>query len=383
MEQIIPQKTSDASDPLRLALVITELEPGGAERCLVNLATRIDRARFAPVVYSIRPRPGAGKDLLVEQLAAAGVAVRFADIGSKWQAPLMVRRLKRLLAEQQPHIVQNFLYHANVAGTLAASQLGVPHILMGMRVADPRRLRSWLERRLAADVQRIVCVSQSVADYCRERDFPVAKLTVIPNGIDPSRWSGVQPLDLAELGLPTGRKAIVFIGRLHVQKELHELLAALPEVLQQLPDYNLLVVGDGPQRDALQRLAGENGTGQRVHFVGWRNDVPSILAAAEMLVLPSRWEGMPNVVLEAMASARPVVATQAEGVVELLGELAAEQTVGVGDMRAFTQRIIQFAQNSQLSFEIGQGNRERVLSRFSLQAMVGNYERLYAQLAPQ
>jgi glycosyltransferase involved in cell wall biosynthesis len=368
------------AEPIRLALVITELEPGGAERCLVHLATRIDRTRFAPVVYSIRPRPPEGRDSLVGELAAAGVEVRFADIRSKWQSPWMVGNLTRLLRRQRPQIVQNFLYHANVVGTLAAHAAGVPHALMGIRVADPRRMRSWLERRLARDVARIVCVSQSVADFCRARHFPSDKLEVIPNGVDANRFADVTPLDLAEMGMPHGRKAILFIGRLHVQKELHELIAAAPRMLDQLPEHDLVIAGEGPQQDALRRLASELEIASRVHFAGWRADVPALLAAAEMLVLPSRWEGMPNVVLEAMAAGKPVVATRAEGVVELLGELANEQTVAVGDMECFTERIVHFVHNAQLSAEIGLRNRDRVLGEFSLQAMIGKYEQLYTGL---
>ena len=377
-----PQKTPDpVGAPVRLALAITELAPGGAERCLVNLATRIDRSRFEPAVYSIRPRPAAGRDVLVRQLEEAGVSVRFADIRSKWQAPLMVGRLAGLLAEQQPQIVQNFLYHANIAGTLAARRAGVPRIVLGIRVADPRRLRTWLERRVAANVDRIVCVSHSVADFCRDRGFPADKLEVIPNGIDVGRYEGAAPLDLAELGVSRGRKAIIFVGRLHEQKDLAGLISAAPNFLGQLPEHDLVLVGEGPQRQTLSRLGASLGIGHRVHWPGWRPEVPAILAAAEILVLPSRWEGMPNVLLEAMAAGKPVVATRAEGVGEVLGELAAEQTVAVGDMRELARRIVQLAQSPPLAQRLGQENRQRILAHFSLQEMVHRYERLYARLA--
>jgi glycosyltransferase involved in cell wall biosynthesis len=189
-----------------------------------------------------------------------------------------------------------------------------------------------------------------------------------------------KPLDLTMLGLPPRRKAIVFIGRLHVQKDLHELIAVAPELLAKLPNHDLVIVGEGPQRSALERLSGELGIGDRVHFVGWRADVPEILAAAEMLILPSRWEGMPNVVLEAMAAGKPVVATTAEGVVELLGERAAEQSVAVGKMQDFAARVLQFAQSPQLATDLGRANRERVLHEFSLQQMAGKYERLFSSL---
>jgi glycosyltransferase involved in cell wall biosynthesis len=366
--------------PVRLALVITELDPGGAERCLVNLATRINRQRFEPVVYSIRPRPVAGRDLLVQQLEAAGVGVRFADVRSKWQAPLVTGRLARLLAEQRPQIVQNFLYHANVAGTLAAARLHVPHVCLGVRVADPRRVRSWIERRVAAKAERIVCVSHSVAEFCRAHGFPPPKLDVIPNGVDVQRFADATAIDLSELGLPPGRKAILFVGRLHVQKELHALIAAAPPMLEQLPEHDLLIVGDGPQRKALVRLAAESSAGPRIHFAGWRADIPRILAAADLLVLPSRWEGMPNVILEAMAAGKPVVATRAEGVQEALGPGAQEQMVATGDMPQFTKRVIQVLQAPQLAQKLGRQNRQRAIAEFSLQTMVSSYERLYARL---
>jgi glycosyltransferase involved in cell wall biosynthesis len=369
-----------STKPIRLALVITELEPGGAERCLVNLATRIDRARFEAVVYSIQPRPTRGKDQLVLQLESAGVPVRFAEIRSKWEAPLAISRMKKLLSEQQPQIVQNFLFHANLLGTLAAQGIGVPHVLLGIRVADPRQSRAWIERRTAKGASKIVCVSQSVADDCRKRGYPAEKLVVIPNGVDAERLMVAKPIDLTSLGLPAGRKAFVFVGRLHEQKDLRELVASLPELLARLPEHDLLIVGEGPQRRALERLARELEIANRVHFVGWRADVPEILAAAEMLVLPSRWEGMPNVVLEAMAAGKPVVATRAEGVAELLGDGASLQTVAVGNVPEFTKLILQIAQDSQIGIAIGKTNRERVLQEFSLQKMVQKYEQLFGSL---
>jgi glycosyltransferase involved in cell wall biosynthesis len=173
----------------------------------------------------------------------------------------------------------------------------------------------------------------------------------------------------------------VFVGRLHEQKDLAALIAAAPHFLDQLPDHDLVLVGEGPQRQSLSRLAGGLGIGHRVHWPGWRPEVPAILAAAEMLVLPSRWEGMPNVLLEAMAAGKPVVATRAEGVGEVLGELAAEQTVPVGDMCALARRIVQLAQSPPLAQRLGRENRQRVLAHFSLQEMVRSYERLYARLA--
>lgn len=366
---------------IRLALVITELDVGGAEKCLAHLATRIDKARFAPVVYSLKARPAAGKDSLVEQLKASNIPTHFLGLRSSWQSLTAVRTLTKMLREQRPHVVQNFLFHANVVGTLAAAKAHAPHIAMGMRVADPRPWRVRLERALSGKVGRVVCVSQSVADFCESRGFSAEKLAVIANGVDVERFKSALPMELQKLGVPAGRRVLVFVGRLDEQKGLVEFFELLPSLLNQLPQHDLLLVGEGPLRAPLGHQAQRLGIDSRVHFAGWQSDIPAILAASEMLVLPSKWEGMPNVVLEAMAAGMPIAATRAEGVVEVLGDLAEEQTALSDDLSKLTQIILQMSQNSQLSEKLGLANQSRVSRPFSLEAMVSRYEALYASLA--
>jgi glycosyltransferase involved in cell wall biosynthesis len=118
-----------------------------------------------------------------------------------------------------------------------------------------------------------------------------------------------------------------------------------------------------------------------VHFAGWRPDVAEILAAADALVLPSRWEGMPNVVLEAMAAGKPVVTRCVEGVAELLGDLPSEQVVEQSDEKeAIADRLIHFIQNPQFAADIGSRNQKKVAAQFSIEAMVAQYEQLYAAI---
>jgi glycosyltransferase involved in cell wall biosynthesis len=141
----------------------------------------------------------------------------------------------------------------------------------------------------------------------------------------------------------------------------------------------MVLVGDGALLPTLRRRASALRIGERVHFAGWRPDVESLMAAAEMLVLPSRWEGMPNVVLEAMAAGKPVVATQAEGTVELLGLAALDQTVAVGDWAALRSRIAGIGHDQRLADDLGRRNHERA-QQFSLEIVKERYERLYSSL---
>jgi glycosyltransferase involved in cell wall biosynthesis len=371
---------SQFAGPLRLALVITELEPGGAERCLVEIATRLDRNRFAPVVYSLGPPPPPNKSELVSRLAAADIATHFLNLRSPWQYFAAVGRLTALFHQQRPNIVQTFLFHANVVGARASRLARIPHLVAGVRVADPRRARAWLERRATRAAERIVCVSQSVADFCRARGFDAKQLVVIPNGIDVARWQNAQPADLQALGIRPGRRLIVYVGRLDAQKGLDRFFAELPSIFRESPEHDFLLVGDGPLRSSLVQRARELLIAGRVHFLGWRPDIVSLLALAELLVLPSRWEGMPNVILEAMAAGKPVVATQVAGIAELLGPVAELQTVPCGDWDGFRRKIVEILKNARLAGQISQSNALRA-HEFSVNSMVACYQQLYASLA--
>jgi glycosyltransferase involved in cell wall biosynthesis len=248
-----------------------------------------------------------------------------------------------------------------------------------MRVADPRRWRTPLERLATSTADRFVCVSQSVAEFCKRRGFAPEKLVVIPNGIDLSQWQDAVPADVRQWGISSGRRILLYLGRLDSQKGLDAFLRHLTHVFGELPNHDLLLVGDGKLRPSLSHLAQRLCIGDRVHFAGWQADTPQILAAADVLILPSRWEGMPNVVLEAMASGKPVVATQAEGTVELLGLGALEQTVAVGDWDSFCRLLVRLARDRQHAMDLGRQNRVRA-QQFSIEIAVQRYERLYESL---
>jgi glycosyltransferase involved in cell wall biosynthesis len=367
-------------EPIRLALVITELEPGGAERCLANLATRLDPARFEPTVISLGPRPPAAKDLLVEQLAEAQIPVHFLGLTHWSQYFRGVRRLATLLAERRTQLVQAFLFHANVLSARAAAEAKAPHVCTGIRVADPRRTRSTLERWATRRADRFVCVSQSVADFCRQRGFAGEKLVVIPNGVDVGRWKTAAPADLTKFGVRAGRRAIVFVGRLDRQKGLAEFFTVLKDAFDAAPGYDLLLVGAGPERERLVQAAQQQGIADRVHFAGWQANVPAIVAACDLVVLPSRWEGMPNAILEAMAAGKPVVATQTEGVSELLGNSATHQLVTANDLEQMPCAIVEILNNPNLASDLGQRNQARANEEFNLDKMVQRYVALYESL---
>lgn len=370
-------------EPLEIALCITDLEVGGAERCLAELAARLDRQRFSPVVYCLGPRPRQERAASAAALESADVEVCYLDARRRRDAGRVLQDLSRLLAARRPRLVQTFLFHAGMLGRIAARRAGVEQVVCGIRVAERwRPWRLWADRLTDRLVDRHVCVSRSVARFaCRRGGLPAEKLIVIANGVDPQAFPAPSQADLRLFGVPGGSRVVTYVGRLNQQKGVAWLIRSAPEWLQRLPDCHLLLVGEGPQRAKLTRLCRRAGIAGRVHFAGWRPDVPEILAASDLLVLPSAWEGMPNVVLEAMASRLPVVATEAEGIEELLGSIRSEQTARYGDSQAFAQKIVGFLTDSSVAARVGAENRRRAEDQFGYRRMVNAYQRLWESLA--
>jgi glycosyltransferase involved in cell wall biosynthesis len=366
----------------KIALCITDLDVGGAEQAMVALATRLDRSQFTPVVYCLGPTPENPDASCVPPLEAAGVEVHCLGARGVWSLPHVVRQLGEHFARQRPDLVQAFLFHANLVSRIAARRANVRQVVCGIRVAERNsRWHLWLDRWTTRLVDRYVCVSESVAEFCRTRArLPPERVLVIPNGIDCQRYPARDPVAPILLGVPADRRLVTFVGRLEPQKGLRWLIESAPQWLARLSDCDLVVVGRGPEQSSLQRLCDEAGIAERVHWVGWRADVPQVLAASHLLVLPSRWEGMPNAVLQAMASRLPVLATDVEGVRELLGENAEPQVVSYGDTRALVDKLVAILSHPALSAELGTRNRHRAERQFRIDRVVAAYESLWTSL---
>jgi glycosyltransferase involved in cell wall biosynthesis len=363
---------------LRVALVITELDVGGAERQLVQLATGLDRRFFKPRVFALGTPPKSGQDELVQRLKEAEVPVEFFNARRWWQAGPTIEKLAAKLRGFQPSIMQSFLFHGNVIGTLAARKAGVPHVSLGMRVNDPRWWRTRIEAHAARRAERVVCVSQGVATAVRRRlRLSDEQVIVIPNGVDADRFAHAAPADVTKFGVPADVRPLIFVGRLDRQKGVDRLLELAP-ALTSLQTH-LLVVGSGPL-DASLRAAAQRMSPTRIHFAGWQPNVAPLLAASSLLVLPSRYEGMPNVLLEAMAAGLPVLTTPVEGVREILGDDVNQQAVPF-DVATWHDALARLLRSPEHAAAIGIRNRECIRQQFSMAAMIEHYERLFSGLA--
>ncbi len=361
--------------PVRVTLAITDLDVGGAERALVALALGLDRRRWRPSVVSL-----AGEGALAGPLRAAGIEVVCLGVDPK--RPLQsVGKLVGTLRTLRPELLQSFLFHANVAVKLAAPMAGRPWVVGGLRVAERQRrwhlTLDWLTARLSTGS---VCVSEGVRRFSvREGRLDPARLVVIPNGVDLDRFDVAIPVDRASIGVPPRSVLALSVGRFDPQKGLDILLDAASIVARSRPDWHLAMVGDGPLRPALlDQAARSPALAGRVHWLGRRDDVPGLLKAADLLVLPSLWEGMPNVVLEAMAAGRAVVATAVEGTEDLVVPDQTGWLVPPGQASPLAEALLQAATDADRRRQFGQDGRGRVEAEFTPRQVVAAYERLWA-----
>jgi glycosyltransferase involved in cell wall biosynthesis len=364
---------------LKVLQLIPTLDRSGAEKQMVLLATGLPRERFC-VEAAALTRLGP----LEAELKAAGVPVTL--IGKRLKAdPLALARLVRFMKARKFDVVQTWIFAANVYGRLAARRAGVPVVVTAEMAVDLWKGRTQLaiDRRLAAWTDRIVGNSQAVADFYRDQaGIPAEKLTVISSGIGDEEPPAVDAAAVrAELGIEPGAPVVLFAGRLAPQKAVEDLIKAA-DLLQHLrPDLVWLLAGDGPQRGPLQEMAEAFELGRRVRFLGHREDVPRLLAIADLLVLPSRYEGLPNVVLEAMRFRKPVVVTAAPGTTEVVADGATGLLVPIGKPPALAQAVRTVIEDPELARRLGEAGRARVESEFRAATMVERFAALYEELA--
>ncbi len=365
---------------MRVDLVITELYVGGAERCLTELAIGLQRGGDQVRVASIAPLPTGGQAQLVRRLHEVGIEVYSAGCAHSWQAARAIASLRRWLAQDRPDVVQTMLFHANVIGTWAARSAGVAACVGGLRVAERKPQRLWLERLAVRRMNAVVCVSDSVRQFATAAfGAALPAVHVIGNAIDHAAVDAVQPVDWTTFGWAADASVLLYVGRLHPQKGVDMLASLLEPLLARHPDMRCLIVGDGALRDSLQKVADRVGPA-RLQLAGWRADALSLVKACRLVVLPSRYEGMPNVVLEAMACGKPVAVSRVEGVVELLDEAAGAQTCPAGDATALSELLDRLWINRQEAEKLGEINRQRAIAEFNPRGMIERYRQVYRSL---
>lgn len=351
---------------MKVFYLITDLDVGGAEKALCRLAGGLPRSLFSPVVACLTGAGELGSALSDQDVPVCHVRMKGRlDIGA-------VGRVADLLWDHRPDIVHTFLFHANLVGRIAAWLAGTPIVISSVRVAEPRPHHLWLDAWTHRLVNVETCVSESVRRYLlSNRVMPERKLVTVANGVDVEEYAVSGSTLRQELGIGEGVTVVLAIGRLEKQKGMRHLLAAAADrVLRGRQDFAFVIAGEGPLRDGLERFAARKGIAERVRFLGFRKDVPNLIAGCDLLVVPSLWEGMPNVILEAMAGGRPVIATDVEGCRELVAPGRTGVLVPKGRPRALAEAILSFRSDEAKWREMGRAGHQRAVREFTLRRMI-------------
>jgi len=370
---------------LRVLHIITRLDVGGSTENTVLSVTRMPRAEFASSLIAGKttdPLPG-----LMEVLSRAGVPVTeirslrravspIGDWVALWQLQRAIRRLP-------VDIVHTHSSKAGFLGRLAARTAGVPrivhtphgHVFHGYFSTAMTRGFAVLERIAAPWTDRIITLSDDEArDHLRRGIGRAEQFVTIPSGVDLAVVRSARPTRLFPEGPVVGA-----VARLVPVKGLHHLIEAAPAVLRRCPAARFLLVGDGEMRSALEAEVRARGLQDRIVFTGFREDVSSIMAGTDLVVLPSINEGMGRVLVMAMALGKPIVATRVGGVAELLGDGEAGLLVPPRDPAALAEAIILLLRDSQRARTLGDAGRRRAPS-YSAEAMLEALAKLYREV---
>lgn len=365
-----------------VAHLIDELPRDGAEMLILNLM----RHRHPELRYVVGCLDAGGP--LQQEFEAAGIPVVIFGRHGRLD-PGLVLRLVRWMRREHVSVVHTHLFTADAYGRLAALIAGVPWILStAHNISTPGkgRIHRTVDRLLANLTDTIIGCSEEVSKTLLERDhIPAAKLRTIANGIELDRFlhadgNGVR----AEFGIPEHNRLIGIVGRLHPQKahdDLLRALAALPQPLRERT--SCLIVGTGPLHETLETQVEALGLQRQVIFAGSRADVPRLLAAFDVFVLSSGWEGLPIALLEAMACARAALCTRVGGIPDVIIDGRNGMLVDAGDVAGMARALTTVLEDSGLRDRLGQQARETVLQHFDIRRTAAAYNQLHARaLAP-
>lgn len=365
---------------IRVLQLVEGLNLGGAETKLLELVSHMDQHRFETIVCSL----GLG-DRLVREVQKLGVRVVNFPRRSRFDLRLVLD-VARLIRSERIDVVMSTLFYADVVAALAGALNPQCSVISWETISAPEWLvwRRLLAYRAAMHFcDRVVSVSEATAKWLVEqRGLSRRKIVVIPYGVNLEVYRyGKDDQVRQELGLHKDIPVVGVVARLHPQKGHRFLIKAATQIVTEHPQVKFVLVGDGVLRSELENRVDRDGLKDHFLFLGFRRDVHRIMRAFDLFVLPSLYEGLPNVVLEAMAVGLPVVATAVDGTPELVVDGETGYLVPPADPQALAERICALLYDRRRATDFGSQGRRRVEANFSLEKQVQRFQNLYAHFA--
>lgn len=356
------------SAQIPLAIFLTRFEPGGTERQMTELIRRINPERFAVHVACFDTT---GAWFARAEARAASVASFPIDGFARPRTFLRLLEFARWCRRRRIAVIQTCDLYANIFGLVGGALAGVPVRIGSRRELNPDKTAGQirLQRFAYRFATRVVANSPSARAMLESEGVGPAAVHVIPNGVDISEYS--------ERPSRTDVRTVITVANLRAEKSHETLIAAAAALAPSHPSLRFQIVGGGSRLAELQALAHAKGVAHIVDFLGHREDVPALLAAADLFVLPSRSEAFPNSAIEAMAAGLPVVATATGGLLDLIDHNRTGLLVPPCDPAALAAAIGSLANDPLRARRLGNAARTDVSTRYSFDRMVRAFEALY------
>ena len=361
---------------VRIAHLIESDGPGGAERVVAGLATELQAAGAQNVVFL----PANGEGWLARELAGSGVAIEHFTI-DRPLSPACARGLVAAFRRHRIDVAHSHEFSMGVYGAWASMRANIPHVITmhGSRYYNERLQRRWAMRLAMALCDQVVAVSETLAQaIVKDLRVPRSRIAVLLNGVRHDEPGRVTLRD--ELGLSPCDRLMVAVGNLYPVKGHAYAIDALARLAERHPSVHLAISGRGELEGALRGRARAHGLEHRVHLLGLRSDVPAVLAAADVFVMPSLSEGLPLALLEAMFAACPIVATDVGQVRATLDNGAAGVLVQPADSAALAAGLDRLLSDPVEARRLGNAAALHAAGEYDISRMVQRYAAVYEQV---
>lgn len=371
---------------IKIFYLVNEFADGSSNNLILTLLRGMDPSCFEYHVGGLKAIRGP----LEAHFTEAGATVVSFGLSAGKPGLGGLRRIAGYIEQNQIHVVHTHVLRPDILGGLAARLAHRPAVLSTKHnMAYVRSQNGWLMRNLfywpamyLSD--QIVTVTEALRQQTIERlRISPTRVTTIHNGIDAERYyqPDARAATRAALGLAPDAFVLTYTGRLIGGKGLEEVLRAAQPLVERHPACRVLIVGEGELQERLQQLAGELGLLSHVVFAGFRRDVPEVLAASDVFVLPSFSEGLPLSVLEAMAAGKPVVVSRVGGVPEIVHDGETGLMIRPGDVPGLTAALLSLIEDPARRTALGARGRQHVQEHFSVPSMIARYQDLYQAYA--
>jgi glycosyltransferase involved in cell wall biosynthesis len=370
----------------RILKVVPTLMCGGTENQFMTLGRLLDRSRFE-VGFACLRRWGP----FVDELRQLGIPLQEYRVATFRSVNALAQqaRLARQIARSRIDIVHAYNFYGNVFA-IPPARLVAPVVIASIRDRSPylTPMQKRVQRYACQFADRILVNADAVSDWLvKEEGYDASNIVVIRNGVDMTRFDGVPAGERlrSELGIAPHMRLVVVVSRLTRLKGIEHFIEAAAALKPRYPDVHFLIVGETsppnpPYLRELQGLADAFGVADRMTFTGRRSDVPAVLGAAAVAVMPSLNEALSNVLLESMAAGAPVVATCVGGTPEALRDGETGLLVPPGDTGAIATGVARLLDDPELACRLGRAAQTAIRERFSVDRMVRATEQLYADL---